>query len=76
MRQHTSSTQPIAVPTTRFSHIHVDLVGPHPSFVAALHPLSSLSAQMAAPFPPGAVYRNIYALVACFSHVIFCWPPW
>jgi transposase InsO family protein len=30
-RQHTSPAQPIAVPTTRFSHIHVDLVGPLPA---------------------------------------------
>jgi Integrase core domain len=28
IRQPASAIQPIAVPTTRFSHIHVDLVGP------------------------------------------------
>jgi transposase InsO family protein len=30
-RQPASAIQPIAVPTTRFSHIHVDLVGPLPA---------------------------------------------
>jgi transposase InsO family protein len=30
-KQHTAAPQAIAVPTTRFSHIHVDLVGPLPA---------------------------------------------
>jgi hypothetical protein len=30
-KQHTAAPQAIAIPTTRFSHLHVDLVGPLPA---------------------------------------------